>query len=59
MKRKLVRVVFEYSDTVETLEDRPQEWLDEINGYISLQALRTSSGGMSKYNWKIKKKSIK
>ena len=56
MKHKLIKVVFEYTDTIETLEDRPQEWLDEINGYISLQALRTSSSGMSKYDWVVKLK---
>ncbi len=55
-KHKLIKVIFEYDDTIETLEDRPEEWLKEANGYIAIQALRTSSGGMSKYDWKIKKR---
>jgi len=53
---KLIKVTFEYKNEIHILEDRPQKWMDEINGYIALQALRTSSGGMSKYNWKIIKK---
>ena len=55
-KKKLVKVVFEYTDSIETLEDRPDEWLKEVNGYVVLQAIRTSLSGMSKYNWKITKK---
>ena len=57
-KHKLIKVIFEYNDTIETLEDRPQEWIDEVNGYITLQAMRTSSPGMSVYNWKVIKKKV-
>jgi hypothetical protein len=51
MKHKLIKVTFEYTDTIETLTDRPQEWLDEVNSYIVLQSLRQSGSGMSKYDW--------
>jgi hypothetical protein len=55
---KLTKVIFEFTDTVETLEDRPQEWFNEINGYVVLQAMRNSSGGMSHYEWKVKKRKL-
>ena len=51
---KLVKVTFEYEDRIETLTDRPQEWLDEVNGYIVFQSMRGGTGGMSKYDWKVK-----
>jgi hypothetical protein len=56
MKHKLVKVTFEYDDAIETLEDKAQEWLDEVNSYISIHALRNSTGGMSEYDWKVQLK---
>mgnify|MGYP007031181587 CR=1 FL=1 len=53
---KLIKVTLEYDNAISTLTDRAQEWLNEVNGYIAIQSLRTSTPGMSHYDWKIKKK---
>ena len=57
MTKLLKRVTFEYKDRFETLEGKEvRDWLKEVNGFIAITALRSSSSGMSTYNWKVTKK---
>jgi len=49
--KKLKRVVFEYTDgTIEELTDRPQKWLDDINGMCAMAQNRVGNQNPFSYN---------
>lgn len=54
--KELKRVIFEYTDeTIQELTDRPQEWLDDINGMAIMAQNRAGNQNpfsYKKYEWK-------
>lgn len=55
MKKKLIKVTFEYEGTVETLEGKQaQKWLDACNSQVLMSWIHGHS--LPKFNWKIQKK---
>lgn len=56
MKRKLIKVIFEYEDTIKTLEgEQAQKWLDACNSQLIIGW--NHGMGFPKFNWKTQKKS--
>lgn len=55
MSRKLIKVVFEYEDSIETLEGKQaQKWLDACNNQVLLGW--THGHSFPKFDWKTRKK---
>lgn len=50
---KLVKVVFEYEDgAISTMSGPPaQKWIEEIDGNITMNAVRYSTEGLAVYPW--------
>lgn len=55
MSRKLIKVTFEYKNTIETLEGtQAQKWLDTCNSQVLMGWVHGNS--FPKFNWKVQKK---
>ena len=55
MKKKLVKVIFEYEDTIETLEGKQaQKWLDACNSQLMMGWVH--GHGFPEFNWRVQKK---
>ena len=58
MSHRLIKVIFEYDDTIEELESPdPDRWLQAINGCLTISQIHGNR--MVESKWKIRKKKVK
>ena len=58
MSHRLIRVTFEYEDTIEELESPdPDRWLQAVNGCLTISRLHGNQ--MIDSKWRVRKKKVK